>query len=167
MDVQVREASSSDASSIRDVHLASIEELAGAAYSPEQVSAWAHDRDPDAYPIESSEAYVVVAESSERIVGFGWMKPEADDYLDVDVEGEITAVYVHPSVARQGVGTRIYTELEAEARRLSVESLGLWASLNSVGFYKSQGYTRVTKQTLEFDDAVVVPVVEMNNGLDC
>lgn len=165
MDIEVREAVRSDALQMRAVHLASIESLGHEGYDDEQVAAWAHDRDPDAYPIESSETRVAVAERDGEIVGFGWLKPEADDYFDSPVDGEITALYVHPSVARQGVGTRLYTRLEKTARQESVRSLGLWASLPSVSFYETQGYRRVTEHTLEFDDGVEGTVVEMQKQL--
>ena len=88
------------------------------------------------------------------------MKPDADDYFQTDIDGEITAIYVHPTVARNDVGTRIYGELEAEAVRESVGSLGLWASLNAVPFYEAQGYTGVTDHTHEYHDETLT-VVEM------
>lgn len=166
MDISVREAAATDAHSIRDVHLASIDGLAGQCYDDEQVAAWAHDRDPESYPIESPETFFLVAERGDRIVGFGWMKPEADDYFQTTVEVEITAVYIHPSVARQNVGSRIYEELEAYARLENIRSLGLWASLNAVSFYESHGYTVVTEHTLEFHDGVEGGVVEMRKTLN-
>lgn len=146
------------------MHLASIEGLAGGDYDDEQVAAWAHDRDPGDYPIGSPDAHVVVAERGDRVVGFGWMKPDADDYFEAAVEGEITAVYVHPSVAREGVGTRIYDELEATARQYGIDSLGLWASRNAVSFYEAQGYRRVTEHVVEFHDDVEGTVVEMRKA---
>ena len=161
----VREAVPDDAPRMRDLHLASIEALGPQAYSDEQVAAWAHDRDPAEYPIASDETHVLVAEHDERLLGFGWLKPEADDYLETAVDGEITALYVHPSVARQGVGTRLYAELEAKARRRGVESLGLWAARNAVSFYEAQGYRRVTDHTIEFDDDIEGTVVEMRKNL--
>lgn len=165
MDISIREAVPADAHSIRDVHLASIEGAGGQCYTDEQVTAWAHDRDPAAYPVASEETYFLVAEADEQIIGFGWMKPEADDYFETSVEGEITAVYVHPSVLRRGVGSRIYRELEAQARREGVCSLGLWASLNAVSFYEAHGYTRVTDHTHEFHDGVEGTVVAMRKRL--
>lgn len=166
MDISLREAVDADAHSIRDVHLASIEGLAGHCYDTEQVAAWAHDRDPEAYPIESPETFFLVAERGDRIVGFGWMKPEADDYFQTAVVGEITAVYIHPSVARQNVGTRIYEGLEAYAGQKDIPSLGLWASLNAVPFYEAHGYSYVTEHTLEFHNGIEGTVVEMRKRLD-
>jgi putative acetyltransferase len=163
--VDVREAVPDDAASIRDVHLASIEGLAGEAYDETQVAAWAHDRSPEDYPISSSDTVFRVAERDGRIVGFGQLRPDAGEYLDAPVAGEITAVYVQPSVARCGVGTALCDALEAAARRLDVGSLGVWASLNAVPFYEAQGYQRVTTHTVEYADGVELPVVELTKAL--
>lgn len=161
MGVSVRKAEPGDARRIRDVHLASIEGLAGQSYTQKQVAAWAHERDPEEYPIESDETYFVVAEGQEQVVGFGWMKPEASSYFQADVDGELTAIYIHPSVARNGVGSRLYAELEAEAVRENVDSMGLWASRNAVPFYEAKGYEQVTDHVHEYHDDVGLTVVEM------
>jgi putative acetyltransferase len=161
MDVSVREAVTGDATQIRDVHLASIAEFGRQSYTDKQVTAWAHDRDPEEYPIDSGDTYFVVAEAEAEVVGFGWMKPAADEYFQTAVTGEITAIYVHPSVARSGVGSRLYTELETEAIRQRIDSLGLWASRNAVPFYEAQGYDRVTDHNYEYRDGVYLTLTEM------
>lgn len=166
MKLSVREATAADARRIRDVHVASIEALGRQGYNNEQVGAWARGRSPTDYPLESNETYVIVAERDGQVVGFGWMKPDADEYVRPAVDGEITAVYVHPSVARRGVGSRIYEALESHAERENVDSLGLWASRNAVPFYESHGYERVDEHVHEFDDGVAGTVVEMRKYLD-
>ena len=161
MEASVREAVAGDARQIRDVHLASIRGLGSQHYTDEQVAAWGHDRDPDDYPIESEETYFLVAADETDVVGFGWMKPDAGEYYQAAVDGEITAIYVHPSVAREGVGSRIYGELEARAVQQDLDSLGLWASRNAVSFYEAHGYDRVTEHVHEYRDGVELTLVEM------
>ncbi|MFT4891378.1 MAG: putative acetyltransferase [Halobacteriales archaeon] len=162
MDVSVREALPGDAHRICDVHLASIKGLAGQSYTEEQVAAWAHDRDPNDYPIESEDTYFVVAEDVTAVIGFGWMKLDAGEYFQTEVEGEIAAIYIHPSVTGQGIGSRIYTELETQAIRQNIASLGLWASLNAVPFYEAQGYARVAEHSHEYQDGIELTLVEMD-----
>lgn len=161
MAVSVREAVPEDAPRICDVHLASIEGFGSQGYTEEQVTAWAHDRDPDEYPIESRDTYFIVAEDETGVIGFGWMKPDPGEYFQTEVEGEITAIYIHPSVARSGVGSRIYTELETEAIRENIDSLGLWASRNAVPFYETHGYERVATHSHEYQDGIELTLVEM------
>lgn len=161
MEVSVREAIVGDAQRIRDIHRASITGLGSRSYTQEQVKAWAHDRDPNEYPIGSDETYFLVAEHEGKVIGFGWMKPEAGEYFQTDVEGEITAIYIHPSVARRGVGSRIYDELEAHAVQNNIHSLGLWASRNAVPFYEAKGYAHVQDHVHEYHDGIDLTLVEM------
>ncbi len=166
MDVSLREAVPADAERIRDVHLRSIEELSGQAYSETQVAAWGHDRDPEEYPIDADETHVLVAEGGDdEIVGFGWLRDGARDHLRAIVEGELVAVYVHPAVTRQGIGSRLCEALEAEADGRGIRSLGLWASLNAVPFYEAQGYDRVTAHAHEYRDGVELTLIEMAKRL--
>lgn len=166
MDVSLREATPADAERIRDVHLRSIEELGGQAYSEAQVAAWGHDRDPQEYPIDADETHVLVAEDrDDGIVGFGWLRNGARDYLQTTVDGELVAVYVHPSVTRRGIGSRLCEALEAEADSWGIRSLGLWASLNAVPFYEAQGYDRVTAHTHEYREGVELTLIEMAKRL--
>lgn len=94
------------------------------------------------------------------------MKPDADDYFLATVDGEVTAVYVSPSAAGEGIGSQIYGELETYARSQGVDSLGLWASLNAVEFYAFHGFTRVASHVHEFHGGVEGTVVEMQKPLD-
>ena len=164
MDVSIREATAEDVKRIRDVHLRSIEELSGQAYDETQVEAWAHDRDPEEYPIDADETHVLVAEA-DGVVGFGWLREGARQHLRAAVEGELVAVYVHPSIARRGIGSRLCDALEAEADSRGLGSLGLWASLSAVPFYEDRSYDRVTAHAHEYRDGVELTVIEMRKPL--
>lgn len=133
--VTIRLATPADGEALVEVHVASIRELGPAAYDPEQVEAWAANKRPDRYPLGDESTHAVVAESDE-IVGFGWVDLEA---------GEVTAVYVHPDHARQGVGRAILEHLETAAREAGLESLGLTASVNAARFYERFGYEPVER----------------------
>ena len=118
MAVRLREATPADVDRLCEVNSAAIETLGSEPYDERQIAAWKSGVDPELYPIEAAETRFLVAETDERVVGFGWMKPEADDYFTIDVDGEITGMYVHPNAARNGVGTRLLGALERAAREL-------------------------------------------------
>ena len=161
----IREATVEDAAAVLAVHLESIEELGSTVYTPEQVAAWAHDRDPQNYPIDEDHAHFVVAEREECVIGIGWLERDPGDHLDAAVDREVIAVYVHPSVAREGVGSALLAELERDAREENAATLGLWSSLNAVEFYMFHGYEQVTEHVYEFDAGVEGTVVEMRTEL--
>lgn len=171
-DVQIREAFPSDTSAIRRVHQASIEELGPAAYSTEQVEAWARGCESADYTtaIRADTDHVIVAETATGVVGFGSIS------FDVDVEAyvtaadaEITAVYVDPDSVRDGVGTAILTTLEQAARERMGAMIVLLSSLNAVPFYRQHGYERVRATAHEFSSrcstGVEGEVIEMRKAL--
>lgn len=169
--MRIREATPEDTEAIRDVHVASIEELGTETYSQEQVAAWARGCESAGYTsaITSDQLEFIVAETDDGIVGFGSLKLAPPDGYEAPADAEITGVYVHPSVVRTGVGTRLYTELERRARTHDVQLLGLSASLNAVPFYESHGYERVRTYSHEFSShestGVTGQIVEMKKRL--
>ncbi|MFB6132151.1 MAG: GNAT family N-acetyltransferase [Halanaeroarchaeum sp.] len=164
--LMVRPAVAADAEPIATLHAASIRELASDAYDPAVIEAWASGKDPGEYPVDESGHHLIVAEVDGTLAGFGELVVEADDYLEAEVAGEIRAVYVDPAFAREGVGQRLYEDLEAAARERGLDSVGLWASLNAVPFYEAQGFERVASVTHEFGGDVPGPAVEMRKRLD-
>ena len=169
--MDIRRAEPSDGEAVRRVHSDAITDLGTEAYSEEQVSAWARGCESADYTsaIESDELEFVVAEVDGEVVAFGSLKRTPPDEYQADVDAEVTAVYVHPTVAREGVGTRIYRELEQRARAQDRQTLGLSASLNAVPFYEKHGYEQVREYTHEFSGhestGVTGVIVEMKKEL--
>jgi len=165
--MRIRDATPADAEAVRRVHADSIEGLGPEAYSQEQVQAWALGCESADYAAAIRETEVfLVAERDGEVVGFGSLElePSEEDY-ESSADAEITGVYVHPSVAREGIGTALYRELETRARGVVVDTLGLLASRNAVPFYEAMGYERVAEHDHEFSShestGVTGTVVEM------
>jgi len=169
--MRIRDATPADAEAVRRVHADSIQSLGPEAYSQEQVEAWALGCESADYAaaIRETDAFLV-ADRDGEVVGFGSLnlEPSGEDY-ESSVDAEITGVYVHPSVVREGVGTALYGELEDRARVADVDSLGLLASRNAVSFYEAMGYARVAEREHEFSSrestGVTGTVVEMATDL--
>ena len=163
--MEVREARPADAEAVFEAHHAAIERLGPQAYDDEQVAAWGEGGSPDDYGFEDPDEFYVVAELDGAVRGFGCLTLSAGEHLRADVDAEVTGVYVHPDAVREGVGTALLERLEEEARERGIESLGLWASLNAVGFYEHHGYERVAERTHEFSGGVEGTVLEMRKTL--
>ncbi|MFH5797295.1 GNAT family N-acetyltransferase [Haladaptatus sp. CMAA 1911] len=168
--MHVRDATTDDVEAVRAVHAESIAELGREGYDERQVAAWAKGCDSAEYAaaIEADAGAFVVAED-EDIVAFGTVRFEPPEEHAAAVDGEVTGVYVHPSVARTGVGSAVLTELECRASEQDTRTLGLAASLNAVPFYESPGYERVRQRDHEFSSrestGVTGTVVEMKKKL--
>ncbi|MBB6647965.1 GNAT family N-acetyltransferase [Halobellus ruber] len=169
--MHVRDATPTDAEAVRTVHYASIVGLGGEVYDHRQVEAWASGCGSADYGagIEADALDYVVADRDGVVVGFGSLNADPPDDYETDIGAEITAVYVLPAVAREGIGTRIHAELQRRARADGVGTLGLSASLPAVPFYEACGYERVAERDHEFssDDGTGVTgrVVEMRKEL--
>lgn len=169
--MRVREAVPEDVEAIRGVHYESIMSLGRASYSQKQVEAWAAGCAVADYQstVESTDSYCVVAEEARGVVGFGTLSLGSPDDYEPAVDAEVTAVYVHPTVARDGVGTALYEDLETTAREKGNQTLGLTASRNAVPFYEDRGYERIREKDHEFSShestEVSGAVVEMRKDL--
>jgi putative acetyltransferase len=153
----VREVRDGDRRAIATLHEASIRTLGPEAYTEEQVEAWASGKDPEGYPIGEAGSYLVVAEREGSVAGFGHL---------VVRDREVTAVYVDPDHACQGVGTAILDELESEARDRGLDDLSLVASLNAVGFYERRGWERGEDVVHETSGGIELECVAMDRSLD-
>jgi len=153
--MRLRDATPEDSEAIRSVHARSIRGLGPAAYSQEQVAAWAAGCESADYAeaIESADTEFLVAVTDAAVVGFGSLTLAVPSGYTAPAEAEITAVYVDPAVAREGVGARLCGALERRAWDAGIRRLGLTASRNAVPFYEAQGYERVTEQEHEFSSS--------------
>lgn len=157
--VRIRDADVEDADAIRAVHEASIRGLGPEGYDDEQVEAWAAGcGDADYESSITGAGEFVVAVREEEIVGFGSLQYDAPEEYETDGDAEVTGIYVHPSVAGEGVGSRLYEELEGRARDRGVDTLVLSASRTAVGFYESHGFRRVRQYSHEFSSHVSTDV---------
>ncbi len=128
--LRLREARLSDAAEIARVMRASIRRLARGAYTSRQIAAWSSlPALYHAWAMTAGGEEYIVAEEDGTIVGYAARR-----------RGELTAVFVAPSQARSGIGTRLLRRVEDEARRKGVRSLVVRAALGAVPFYETMGY---------------------------
>jgi ribosomal protein S18 acetylase RimI-like enzyme len=167
--VEVREAAPADRPAIRDVHVASVHELAAGAYDDAVIDAWTGDgdRDPSVYGVDDDDTVVLVADDGDEVVGFGELAdgPDVTASYEVDAGAEIRAVYVAPDRAGEGVGSALLRELEAGGRARGVSTVVLTASTNAVAFYEHHGYERVERTAYAFGENASGPVVVMRKRL--
>jgi putative acetyltransferase len=139
----VRPAVSRDAEAIIDLHFAAVHETASTFYPPEVLDHWSKPPDQATYQrmreiIAGGDELVLVAEDPSGVVAFGSIAPGLR---------ELRAVYVHPSVGRQGIGSQVLGALERLALERSISELHMDASINSEAFYQRAGYEVVERGT--------------------
>jgi putative acetyltransferase len=113
------------------IFVATIQELTGDDYSEAQQEAWAAvAEDEAAFGKKLAGDLTLIATVQNAPVGFASLK--GNDHIDM--------LYVHPSVAGQGVGTMLCDALEKLARARGTKALSVDASDNALDFFKKRGY---------------------------
>ncbi len=100
-------------------------------YSHEQAEAWA-PKDPDIkrWYTSLNNNITYVAELDNHIVGFG----------DMTSEGHVDRLYTHRSFQSKGIGSRILSALEQEAKQCGIKGLTVESSITAKPFFEQKGY---------------------------
>ena len=120
-----------DAPMLAAIFTASVQELTGDDYSEAQQEAWAAvAEDGESFGKKLSGELTLIATMQNAPVGFAALK--GIDHIEM--------LYVHPSVAGQGVGAMLCDALEKLAGARGAKNLSVDASDNALDFFKRRGY---------------------------
>jgi putative acetyltransferase len=123
-----------------EVHHASVRGLAANHYPPAVIDDWAStfvdDGAVERFQLNPDRELRLVADQNGAIVGIGAL---------VLVTNELRACYVTPHIVRQGIGTALVRAIENLAHDHGLLHLQLDASINAEPFYRSLGYTAISR----------------------
>ena len=121
------------------IFVASIEELTGDDYSEAQQEAWAAAaEDEEAFGKKLAAQLTLIATIQSAPVGFASLR--GADHIDM--------LYVHPSVAGQGVASMLVEALEKLAGARGAKHLSVDASDTAESFFKKRGYIAMQRNTV-------------------
>ena len=113
------------------IFVAAVQELTGDDYSEAQQEAWAAAAaDEAAFGRRLAGELTLIATVENAPVGFASLK--GADLIDM--------LYVHPSVAGQGVGAMLCEALERLAAARGTRNLSVDVSDNALDFFRKRGY---------------------------
>jgi putative acetyltransferase len=113
------------------IFTAAVQELTGDDYGEAQQEAWASAVDDEAaFGKKLAGQLTLIATLQNSPVGFASLK--GADHIDM--------LYVHPSVAGQGVASMLCDALEKLAGSRGARKLTVDASDNALDFFKTRGY---------------------------
>src|SRR6185295_9417257 len=120
----------SDAPMLAQIFVAAIQELTGDDYNEAQQTAWATAaEDEDAFGRKLAGELTLIATLQNSPIGFASLK--GADHIDM--------LYVHPSLAGQGVGAMLIDALEKLAGGRGAKALSVDASDNAIDFFRKHG----------------------------
>jgi len=138
-DLALRPLLPADAPLLAEIFRASIEELAGEDYSPAQQEAWASAADDlEEFAAKLAKELTLVATLGGSVVGFAALQSNT----------RIDMLYVHPAVARQGVGSMLCDALEKLAAARGTSRLSTDASDTARDFFARRGYQPQQRNTV-------------------
>jgi len=148
MAITYRSYRQNDAEALVLVMRKAIFDIASDFYGPDQLAAWA-GRLPD--PATLNDRYtdgrfaLVAVAPDDAPIAFG----------DVMDNGQIDYLYCHPDFAGQGIVSKLYDVLEAEARRHSKAILTVDASEAARPLLERKGFTLVRRNDLMLDGVAI------------
>ncbi|MBW4563505.1 MAG: GNAT family N-acetyltransferase [Mojavia pulchra JT2-VF2] len=129
-----------DAAQIAQLFHETVREINIRDYSSNQVKAWAPDniyfRD---WAELGSEQFTYVADDDGVIAGFG----------ELELSGHINCFYCHKNYQRMGIGSKIYSAIEAKAYELGINHLYTEASITAKSFFLHMGFQIINEQQVE------------------
>ncbi len=145
----LRPARPSDCEHIYNAHQYSVRYTCTRSYNDQILAAWLDLLHPESYleAMNNRNKALWVAEYKGHIQGFFQI-----DFHDAQLD----ALYVHPFVHNQGLGTALLQRGELLCTQAGLGFLKLYASLNSVLFYELNGYQSLGTASLPLNRKVSV-----------
>jgi len=137
--LSIRAYASMDAAHLTSLFRASVREIASHDYTAAQVRAWAPDAiDERAFGQRCERKSTWVAEMQGRLAGFA----------DLESDGHVDMLYVHPDFKRRGIARALLEHLEELARRAGLRRLYTEASITARPVFEALGYRVIVPQTV-------------------
>ena len=128
-----------DLASLVALFRASVRTIARRDYTDAQVRAWAPDLiDQGSFALRCARKSTWIAECEHRVAGFS----------DIEPDGHIDMLYVHPDFNRRGIARALLGHLETIAQSGGLERLYTEASTTARPVFERQGFRVLASQTV-------------------
>lgn len=149
--VNIRLAEPQDQARIMKIQLDALQILAAKDYDEEQLDALLANKRMQ----RETDEIIFIAEIKSKVVGFASL---------LSSYNTIGAVFVDPNFVRKGVGSKLLTNIEQEAKKHSVPILWVCSSLTGYYFYKANGYRTLSTTVLPLD-STYIPCKQMKKRI--
>lgn len=152
MNLKIRLSRPEDSEKIIKLQTSSLRELSS-GYDSNQVESLVRSQASARF---AQNEIAVVAEHENEIVGFA-------SYLTYS--SQISGVYVHPSLIRQGIGTRLLKAVEKIAIDRGYKAIQVFSSLAGVSFYHANAYQSIRQSGFYSEQKTWIPCVILKKQL--
>ena len=154
----LRPAKHEDCHTIYELHRLSVRHTCIKSYNQEILDAWLSQLNPNGYAaaLDNPHKTMWVIEYKNRIGGF---------FLLDTQEALLDALYVHPFLQNNGLGTAMLQRAEKLSTAANLSVLKVYASMNSVNFYALNGYEALGEAIMPFNQNIATRCMLMRKFL--
>jgi len=146
-----------DIPAIRELHARSFAMLARDWHTPEQIVAHVGLINRTDYADDLRRSHITIARVTHEIVATsGWLAVTGQSET-----ARIRKVFVHPAMARRGLGSMMVNHAEDAARNAGYKRLIVRANINAVGLYAKLDYAPLHRDLMMGANGVELPVLMM------
>ena len=147
-----------DCNAIYELHRLSVRHTCIKSYNQEILDAWLSQLNPNGYAaaLDNPHKTMWVIEYKNRIGGF---------FLLDTQEALLDALYVHPFLQNNGLGTAMLQRAEKLSTAANLSVLKVYASMNSVNFYALNGYEALGEAIMPFNQNIATRCMLMRKFL--
>ena len=154
----LRPAAPADCADIHHVHEYAVQYTCRKSYDQTVLEAWS--------ALLAPESYLETLADPKRELWVAEFKGHIQGFVQIDLkEAQLDALYVHPFMHNQGLGTALLHKAEERAACAGFAFLKLYASTTSVSFYLLNGYDSLGKAVLPLNPTVKVECELMRKRL--
>lgn len=137
MNINIRTYKSDDCKETAKLFYETVHCVNSADYTEEELTAWAPKNiDYEKWDYSFKNHFALTALYGDTVVGFG----------DICENGYLDRLYVHKDYQKKGIGKKLCKALEQSVR---AKTIGVYASITAVPFFKSLGYKVVRENTVK------------------
>lgn len=175
--MELRNAKPSDIPALRELIELSGRVLSAGYYSPEQADAITRFVFGVDTQLIADQTYFAIDDMSNIVACGGWSKRRTlfggdqtksgpDPLLDPATEpARIRAFFVHPSMARRGLGRQLMAACIDASKRAGFSSLELVSTLPGEPLYQASGFVVLERFSLDLPGSIQVPVSRMGMAI--
>lgn len=145
----LRPARVEDCEHIYNAHCYAVQYTCARNYNNKVLSAW--------LSLLTIESYLETLANPDKALWIVDYKGHIQGFFQLDLhEAQLDALYIHPFVHNQGLGTALLQRAEKLAIQTGLGMIKLYASLNSVPFYEINDYVSLGECALPLNQEVTV-----------
>jgi putative acetyltransferase len=138
-ELSVRPGKPDDLPELQQLFVDTISTICKKDYQDDQISAWISGaRNKQRWLDILAKQYLLVAIDQDKIVGFG----------SLDQGGYLDLMYIHKDYQRQGIASKLYSELESEAIRQGLPAIYADVSKTARSFFEKKGFKVIAEQAI-------------------